>query len=264
MVADVAQLKDSRPPQLELLQESYHRISNQLSLLVGMIRLQNQTVGKGPPVMSRESASVLLNDIAARIVSISQFHRRMVCRPQNASDDLPALLVRCCSDLTRSLAVSDRARFRYVLDGRCQVTGDEAFAIGLLVSEIAMNSIKHAAPSDTPVEINVKCCVRSNGRPEIEISDSSGGLPKDFDEARDGGAGFQIIRALARRISAALIVQSDDLGLSFRIVLPERRSDCGQFVRSAAEPLRRPNVQPLFWAEQPDGGVPRQGMALHH
>jgi two-component sensor histidine kinase len=264
MVADVAQLNENRPTQFELLQESYHRITNQLSLLVGMIRLENQAVGKGPAVMSRESATVLLNDIAARVVSIGQFHRRLVCRPQSAFEDLPTLLVRCCSDLTRSLALSDRVRFRYALGKGCQITSEEAFVIGLLVSEIAMNSIKHAEPRGTPVEISVICRDISNGRPEIEISDNGGGLPKELEEPNNGGVGFQIIRSLARRISAALTVQSDDLGLSFRIVLRERRSDSGQSARTAAELLRRPNVRPIVWPEQRDGGAFRHEMAFHH
>ncbi len=262
-MAKIAQLRANRPLQFELLQESHHRITNQLSLLIGMIRLENQSVGKGPPVMTRESATILLNDIAARVASISQFHRRMVCWPQSASDDLPALLVRCCTDLTRSLALTDRVRFRYMLGSACQITAEEAFATGLLVSEIVMNSIKHAEPKGSPVEISVNCSTTANGRPELEISDCGGGLPEGFDEARDGGAGFQIIRCLARQIKADLTMQSDDRGLSFRIALPVRQLNCETFVRSATLPLRRPNLQPSVWADQPDGGVHLREMALH-
>ena len=56
----------------------------------------------------------------------------------------------------------------------------------------------------------------------IEIGDDGIGLPEGFEESRDGGAGFKIIRTLAQNIGAELKIQSDDLGLSFRITLPRR------------------------------------------
>ena len=55
----------------------------------------------------------------------------------------------------------------------------------------------------------------------VSISDDGVGLPEGFDPKKDGGLGFQVIRALSAEIGAILAVHLDDLGVTFMIVVPQ-------------------------------------------
>jgi two-component sensor histidine kinase len=81
-----------------------------------------------------------------------------------------------------------------------------------------MNAVKHAHPTGIPVQITLVCDRNSQGNLAIEISDDGVGLPENFDVEKAGGVGFRLIRSLADRLRANLTVESDSLGLTFRLV----------------------------------------------
>ena len=64
------------------------------------------------------------------------------------------------------------------------------------------------------------CMVAPDGSVVLEIGDDGVGLPEGFDHARDAGVGLKLIRSLVEKIGATVEIESDDLGLRFRIVLP--------------------------------------------
>jgi two-component sensor histidine kinase len=45
-------------------------------------------------------------------------------------------------------------------------------------------------------------------------------LPESFDASKAGGVGFRLIRSLADKLGATLTIESDSLGLTFRLLFP--------------------------------------------
>lgn len=221
-MAQVLELQDYRLSPTDLLREAHHRIANQLAVLAAMIEVQAVSFRRGADVVPKETVLSLLVDTAARITGMARVHRRLIDLPRGEDTDLSSLLIEGCLELANSMALGERVHFKHRLSSECRVGADEAAVLSLLVGEIVMNAIKYAHPTGIPVEISLSCATTQDGRPAIEIGDDGIGLPEGFDEARDGGAGFKIIRALAENIGAELKIQSDDLGLSFRILLPRR------------------------------------------
>lgn len=212
----------------DLIRESNHRIANQLSLLVAMIHSQKAALKRGPALVSREAAIGMLTEMAARIVALSHLHRRLVNVADREDVDLPDLLIESCVELSKTLALGERVRFRHALDAKCPVSAEQASVLSLIVSEIVMNAVKYAHPTGLPVEVTVACSVTREGRTCLEISDDGVGLPEGFDENENGGVGFKIIRSLTAKVGADLTIRSDDLGLSFSIMLPpSARAACG-------------------------------------
>lgn len=221
-MAQVLELQDYRLPPADLLREAHNRVANQLAVLAAMIEVQAATIRRGAEIVPKAAALSPLEDAAARITGMARVHRRLINLPRDEDVDLSSLLIESCLELATSMALGERVHFKHALSSECRIGGDEAAVLSLLVGEIVMNAIKYAHPTGIPVEISLSCATTQDGRPAIEIGDDGIGLPEGFDEARDGGAGFKIIRALAENIGAELKVQSDDLGLSFRITLRRR------------------------------------------
>ena len=68
--------------------------------------------------------------------------------------------------------------------------------------------------------MTIGCHADCDGGLVIEAGDDGIGLPENFDTARDGGLGFKVIRSLVGQIGARLQIDSNELGLLFRIRLP--------------------------------------------
>ncbi len=202
------------------LREANHRIANHLTLLVGMVQTQARSLSKGPATLSRDAARAMLQETAGKIVSVSHLHRRLAEQSHSAFVDLGDYLIGVGSALVSSLSLGHRVSLvqRLTTDGR--VTPEQAQQIGLLVSEIIMNAVKHAHPTGIPVQISLGCRRDEEGRLVVEIGDDGVGLPEDFDIASNGGVGFRLIRSLVQGLRADLRIESDPLGLSFLVTLP--------------------------------------------
>ena len=80
--------------------------------------------------------------------------------------------------------------------GECLVLTRHVQSITLILCEILTNAMKYAHPTGMPVKISLVVRGFIERRLELTISDDGIGLPEGFDMTKDGGLGFQIIRAL--------------------------------------------------------------------
>ena len=218
-IVDIAD-SSATPFETHRLSEASHRISNHLTLIAGMVQMQMSALSKGPPMLSREAARGLLQETAAKLVGIGYLHRRLAEQPHAESINVADFLLESSAQLVSSLALSHRVRLAQRLAGDCRMTSDQAQHMGLLVNEIILNAATHAHPTGIPVEVSIDGQQDKSGRVIVEITDDGIGLPENFDPAKDGGVGFRLIRSLAHSLKAELAIESDALGLSFRVTLP--------------------------------------------
>lgn len=204
-------------PGPELVREANHRIANHLSMIVGMVQIQASALNRGPDVLSRSDVHDILQDMASKILSVSHLHRKLADMPHSNEIDLAGYLVENCSAMINSLGLNKRAGVAYHLSGKCLVSPEKAQPLALIANEIVMNAVKHAHPTNLPTQISLSCRRNAQGNMFIEIYDDGVGLPENFDETKDGGVGFRLIRALTKQIGATLQVESSSLGLLFRL-----------------------------------------------
>jgi two-component sensor histidine kinase len=200
--------------------EASHRISNHLTMVVGMIQTQISNVRRGPAVLPRDQVSDILREAAGKIVSIANLHRRLAKLPEDGRIDLSDFLIETVSELATSLSFGESLSIRQRLNAGCHVNTEQARTLGLMVVEIVLNAVKHAHPTGITTVISIECARGTGDALELEICDDGVGLPENFDTTTDGGIGFGLIRTLARSLNASLTIKSDDLGLCFHLLVP--------------------------------------------
>jgi two-component sensor histidine kinase len=204
----------------DLVAEAHHRVANSLTLLSGLVRMQAQTLAKLSQPLSAGEARVLLDGIAARIVTVSQLHRLLARIPSDdALVDLGSHLDEVCRTLV-DIVSSPRHSVRLELIAQdCRISARQFQPVTLILCDIIINAIKYAHPAGLAVHLRIHC-YREDGALTIAAGDDGVGLPENFDTLRDGGLGFRVIRSLSAQLGADLKIDSSALGVSFRLRVP--------------------------------------------
>jgi two-component sensor histidine kinase len=200
--------------------EVNHRIANSLALLVGMVRMQAQSVRKNPRSLSPAEANLLLDGIAARISAVGQMHRIL---SHNAPDGVIGLkphLQDVTDALVAALSSPDRPVRVLHSGNECMVLMRHVQPIVLILCEIFLNAMKYAHPAGVALIMTVDCMSSADGTLIITCSDDGVGLPEGFDIQKGSGMGFRVMRGLASEIGADFNIESSCLGLTFRLSLP--------------------------------------------
>lgn len=201
--------------------EANHRVANSLALLGGLVRLQARAAAKNPRSFSNAEIRMMFDGIAARITTIGQLHRLLATIPAEGTVRLDAHLRQVCASLIAAFS-SDQQRVHIDHNGsNCLVLAKYVQPLTLILCEILTNSMKYAHPAGVEVKLTLACESLTDGTLVVSISDDGVGLPEGFDPQKDGGIGFQVIRALSAEMDARLAVTSDNLGLTFQVTLPQ-------------------------------------------
>lgn len=194
-------LADSLHRQEVLYRELNHRVTNSLQAVIGMLRLSNRSVKD----LSGKNAVAQAID---HVTAMSLVHKRLY-RTEGAIDEQNAAtyISGLCRELTRAFH-SDVSPCAIHCDVQSDmwVQTETIMTIGLLVSELVMNSIKHASCSSISVVMRVE------DRVVLTVSDDGIGLSADFDPAKTQGLGMRLVHAWARQLKGTMDFRSSGGG----------------------------------------------------
>ncbi len=192
-----------------LLQEIQHRVANSLQIIASVLL---QSARK---VQSNESRDHL-RDAHNRVMSIAMLQKHL----STVSVDNVALAT-YFKDLCQSIGASmisdpDRLSLTTHIDDSV-VDPDTSVSLGLIVTELVINSLKHAFPGRTQ-EGSIKVDYKSDGDAwTLIIADDGIGMPKDADD-RKPGLGTGIVEALAAQLEAKVTITDQAPGTKVTIV----------------------------------------------
>ena len=211
-------MDQSRP---DLVAEANHRVANSLALLGGLVRMQARAIGKKPQPTSNAEIRLLFDGIAARIATIGQLHRTLATLPAEGTIPLNIHLTDVCANLITAFSSEQQPVSIEHRGQACHALTRHVQPLTLIICEILTNALKYAHPAGVPVRLVVTCESDAQGTLLVSVSDDGVGLPEGFNPMKDGGIGFQVIRALIGEIGANLDVHSDTLGTTFSITVPQ-------------------------------------------
>lgn len=185
-----------------LLQELQHRVANSLQIIASVL-LQSAKKTKSDETKEH------LNDAHSRIMSVASLQRQLA-QTTLGEVDLRVYF----NDLCRSIGASmirDRAQIGIeVTCDNAMTTSDISISLGLIVTELVINGLKHAFPNNRKGTITID--YRAVGaRWALSVCDDGVGMPKDKATAK-AGLGTSIVEALARQLEANIEVRDGKPG----------------------------------------------------
>jgi two-component sensor histidine kinase len=187
-----------------LLKEIHHRVKNNLQIISSLMSLERNKV-------ENKEVVAILNKSKRRIEAIALIHKKLYQDENFNRVDFKSYI----EELMNSQKALN-SNLKCIVDSEDVVFSlDTAVPLGLIISEMITNSVKHAFDGVDSPELKIKLTHKENGY-ELIVHDNGIGLPVDFDLDNPLSLGVEIINALAEQIEAR-IEFSNDNGAKFKI-----------------------------------------------
>jgi two-component sensor histidine kinase len=191
-----------------LVQEVQHRVANSLQIIASVLMQGVRKVGSDE---SRDH----LRDAHQRIMSVAAVQRQL------AGSELGDVELRgYFTDLCRSIGDSmirdhNQITLKVTVDDSIASSG-KSVSLGLIVTELVINALKHAFPDDREGQIDVDYRAHGDGW-TLMVCDDGVGMPVSA-SAPKPGLGTGIIQALANQLGAVIDIANGKPGLQVSIV----------------------------------------------
>jgi len=161
-----------------------------------------------------EEARGHLQDAHHRVMSIAAVQRHLAV--SSLGDiALRPYFVQLCESLAASMISDPNALSIEVTVDDSVVAANKSVSLGLIVTELVINALKHAFPGHARGKIAVD--YRSNGPDwNLSVEDDGVGMPTG-DQRAKAGLGTGIIEALAKHLGAGIEVLRSDPGVAITI-----------------------------------------------
>ena len=131
--------------------------------------------------------------------------------------DLGPYLTKLCESLAASM-IGDRKPISLTVSAEGDAASSQAVSIGLIVTELVINALKHAFPEDK-AEGHVTVSHEVDGTNwKLSVTDTGIGKPDFGTDQTKAGLGTSIVKALAQQLHAVVEVSSDATGTTVSVI----------------------------------------------
>ncbi len=191
-----------------LLQEVQHRVANSLQIIASVLMVSARKV-------QSEETRGHLQDAHGRVMSIAAVQRQLAASTMGEVR-LDAYFTKLCESLSTSM-ISDHKQLSLAVDiDDSTVKADTSISLGLIVTELVINALKHAFPKHRQGKITVAYNSKGNDW-TLSIADNGVGIPT-IAASITPGLGTSIVSALASKLKATVQTCDGDPGTSISIV----------------------------------------------
>jgi two-component sensor histidine kinase/PAS domain-containing protein len=193
-----------------LLQEMQHRVANSLQIIASILLLKARTV-------QSEETRLHLQDAHRRVMSVAAVQQQLHASRHGESIALAPYLARLCETLAGSM-IRDRGPISLkvqVEDGTA--SSSQAVSIGLIVTELVINALKHAFPDDRSDGTVIVAYELAEPNWRLTVSDNGVGRPEGHSHKINPGLGTTIVESLAKQLDARVDVSMDPRGTTVTI-----------------------------------------------
>jgi len=191
-----------------LLKELYHRVKNNLQLVISLFNLQARTLKDG-------RAQRALLEAANRVRAMSLVHERLYQSRTLGTICLDDYVGELCDQLASAGSAHQRGIVLALDVAPVDVGLDLAVPLGLLLNELVSNSLKHAFPAGRRGTIHVTLAYEPGeggaaGEQllRLTVRDDGIGLPPNANETSPQTLGLRLVDALSEQLHARLVLEN--------------------------------------------------------
>jgi len=178
-----------------LLDEVQHRIANSLQIIAGIILMKANTV-------SSEETRLLLRDTHDRVISIAAVQQQLNASGIIGPIEMVPYLTKLSNALATSMIGDARPITLKVAGTGGSLSSRQAESVGLITTELVMNALKHAFPSES-MEGRIVIAYDVDGTNwKLSVADNGIGRLEGVFAQPKTGLGTGIINALAQELNA--------------------------------------------------------------
>lgn len=190
-----------------LLQELQHRVANSLQIIASVLMQSARRV-------QSDETRDYLRDAHNRVMSIAEMQRHLT------ASTLGGVLLRTyLADLCRSIGASmiqDSGQISLeVTTDETVVDSHDSVSLGLIVTELVINALKHAFPDQGRGRISVAYAAEGADW-TLTVRDDGVGMPVETGAAK-AGLGTSIVEALAKQLGATVRIETSKRGTAVSI-----------------------------------------------
>jgi len=191
-----------------LMRELQHRVKNNLNMISMFLSIERER-------STNDDLRDVLAGAIGRVKVISSIYERLYLSSDLTKIDI-ASWVRDIASYVRSLAPPE-TEIRIEAE-TMHLDSNLAVPLGMILTELLINSVKYAYPSGAAGVIRVRC-QREMGNLVLVVEDDGVGLPPAFDPEKNSGLGMKLVTSLARQIKGSCTIDGRQ-GTTARLVFP--------------------------------------------
>jgi chemotaxis protein methyltransferase CheR len=158
-----------------------------------------------------------LEDAHQRVLSVAAVQQHLHVIGGGKPIEIGAYLTKLCETLAQSMIGDSRPiSLKVEADAGTAISRD-AVSLGLIVTELVMNALKHAFPGAKPDAAIVVSYKVAETDWKLTVSDNGVGKPDVNASQTKPGLGTSLIKALTRQLDALVDTKSDSRGTAVTI-----------------------------------------------
>jgi two-component sensor histidine kinase len=193
-----------------LLEEMSHRVANSLQIIAGILMMKARSV-------QSEETRGHLEDAHRRVMSIATLQQHLKASGKGEHIEVADYLVTLCNSLSASMIGDRREVVLEVVAGPGAVASEEAVSLGLIVTELVINALKHAFPLNAKAGRIVVGYEAKDKDWKLSVSDNGSGMPAINPNLKSKGLGTTLVKALVHQLDAQIETATGPAGTTISI-----------------------------------------------
>ena len=179
-----------------LVSEVYHRVKNNLQVVASLLALQSEQLSEG-------EATDALRASQGRVEAMGLIHERLYGHKNLTSIDMPDYVEDLGNRLFAAYSIGDRVEL-YTDVEELQLDVDTAMIVGLIISELITNSLKHGFPDERRGTVEASLYHEANQLLVLEIKDDGIGRQAASPPNAATGFGSRLVQLLVDRFDGQI------------------------------------------------------------
>ncbi len=193
-----------------LLQELQHRVANSLQIIASVLMMSARKVNS-------DETRRHLYDAHNRVMSVASLQKQLAASTVGDVRLAPYFRNLCDSISSSMIHDSDQLTLGVTADNSI-ASADISISLGLIITELVINALKHAFPGGRRGTIKVGYSGNESGW-VLGVRDDGVGMPADSGSFKSG-FGSSIVAALANQLAATIEVSDGNPGTNVTVTHP--------------------------------------------